>query len=380
MGAAPLTTEPALALLRPLCAGLSPARIEVVPDGRRTAFVPDRNLIMIARRFLRADTPVAIGALLHEVGHALVTRYNRFAAPKGTSGSLWREALNAAEETRVHQFLRRRLPGVRCYLESLFAMDEPPEPEHLESELIVFLGAVGTCDRFVRLPFLEHFPLAAAAFRRTAKARARYAATLPPDDLIPLPGLAERYADAVLPLLNHAKAGSDDPVEAEIICAAAMAHRIFLAEIWPEMQALAERDQGRIAQALDENDDLGMRAGRDSETLAGAVLARQALRAWADAHDRGSAREIAVSASARPIRPRFPRSHVFCSRDIWRSGSSSWSASDLSAIPVDWSAPNTLRPSLVMPRWPWRCVPPCHAGLGTVLAAIDPDLASTLPA
>jgi len=36
-------------------------------------------------------------------------------------------------------------------------------------------------------------------------------------------------------------------VEAEIRCAAALAHRIFVAEIWPVVEKLAAQDQSRIA-------------------------------------------------------------------------------------------------------------------------------------
>jgi len=115
----------ALELLRALCGALTSGGIEVIADDQRTAFTPATKTLMVARRFLAAETPVAIGALCHEVGHVLVTRYNLFTLPGDAPPSLWWQALNAVEETRVHCFLRRRLPGTRSYLDALFGMDDP---------------------------------------------------------------------------------------------------------------------------------------------------------------------------------------------------------------------------------------------------------------
>ena len=289
MGIAAMNAESNLEFVRTVCAGLTPAGIEVVPHAHESAFVPSRNLILIARRFLATDKPVAIGILLHEVGHSLVTRYDRFAMPKAVSAPLWKAALNAVEETRVHSFLQRRLPGVRPYLEALFAMDEPPPPERFESELLVFLSAVATCDRYVNLPFLEHFKLAATAFHRTSGSRARYAATLPPANLMPLPNLEDRYERDVVPLLRNTNAGTDDRVEAEIMCGAAAAHRIFLVEIWPEMQALAARDETNLARVLQDDQALHATAQRRCKASAAADLAKVILRKWAATHDGATA-------------------------------------------------------------------------------------------
>jgi hypothetical protein len=280
-----------LGLLRALCSGLTPGGIEVVADDQRTAFVPKRKCIMVARRFLAAETPVGIGALLHEVGHVLVTRYHLFAEPPDVPQALWWQALNAVEETRVHRFLRRRLPGVGGYLDALFAMDEAPGPEAFESDLVVFLAAAAAWDRHPSLPFLAGFPAAEAAFRRTEPARSSYTRRLPPPDLMPLPNLDQRYERLVLPALDApvlvaADSRSVVPLEAEVRCAALAALRVFGEGIWPEIMALAARDQARIARSVADDPDLRLAAERDD---AGAVrehaaLARRVLRAWMDAH------------------------------------------------------------------------------------------------
>jgi hypothetical protein len=317
-----------LGLVRALCSGLTPGGIEVVADDRRTAFVPARRRIMLARRFLAADTPVAIGALLHEVGHVLVTRYHLFAEPPDVSQALWRQALNAVEETRVHCFLRRRLPGVSGYLDALFAMDDAPGPEAFESDLMVFLAATATWDRHPSLPFLAGFPAAAAAYHRTEAARTRYTRTLPPPDLVPLPDLDERYEDLVMPALEartvdvaasdvaasdvaaseaaHSEVAvwaspalettdpdSVVPLEAEVRCAAASALRIFVSSVWPEIMTLAARDHARIAQSVSDDPDLRAAAECD-ETGAErefAALAQRALRDWMAAHGTDAAPE-----------------------------------------------------------------------------------------
>jgi Mg-chelatase subunit ChlD len=291
----------ALGLLRALCSGLTPGGIEVVADDQRTAFVPKRKRIMVARRFLSADTPVGIGALLHEVGHVLVTRYHLFTEPPDVPQALWWQALNAVEETRVHRFLRRRLPGVGGYLDALFAMDEAPGPDAFESDLVVFLAATAAWDRHPSLPFLAGFPAAEAAFHRTEPARSSYTRTLPPPELMPLPNLDQRYERLVLsgleapalvapamvaPALVTTDSGSVVPLEAEVRCAAASALRVFGAGIWPEIMALAARDQARIARSVADDPDLRLAAERDDAEAVREhpVLARQALRAWMDAH------------------------------------------------------------------------------------------------
>jgi VWA domain containing CoxE-like protein len=280
-----------LGLLRGLCNGLSPGGIVVVADDEHTAFMPHRRKILVARRFLSADTPVAIGALLHEIGHALVTRYHLFAGPEDIRQALWWQALNAVEETRVHCFLRRRLPGVGGYLDALFAMDEPPESEAFESDLLVFLAATATWDRHPSLPFLAGFPAAMAAFHRTEPARLRYMRALPPPDLVPLPNLNARYASVVAPALDPTASEvgkSEDvvPLEAEVRCAAASALEIFVEAIWPEITALAGRDHARIARLVSDNLDLRIAVTSD-EAMAvygRAALVRQAMRAWIAAH------------------------------------------------------------------------------------------------
>jgi Mg-chelatase subunit ChlD len=271
-------SDEVLALLRALCAGLSPHGIEVLPDDTRTAFMPRRNRILVSRRFLAADTPVAIGALLHEVGHALVTRYDRFDLPEKGNEALWRDGLNAVEENRVHSFLRRRLPGVGRYLEALFAMDEVPVEDHFESDLLAFLGATAVWDRYQSLPFLAHRPVAAAVFARTGAARRRYSATLPPSDFAPRPDLARRYVRDVAPSLIGDDDASIAPGEAEILCAAAAALTVFQNEIWPEIEKLAACDQTRIAASLRNNPHLREEAEPAVEARQGAPLAARALR------------------------------------------------------------------------------------------------------
>lgn len=284
-----MSEERALGLLRALCCGLAEGGIAVVADDRRTAFEPGRKRIMVARRFLSADTPVAIGALLHEVGHVLVTRYNLFAEPQGVFQGLWWRAQNALEESRVHHFLRRRLPGVGCYLDPLFAMDGPPDRDTLESDLVAFLAATATWDRHPSLPFLEGFPAAAAAFHQTEPARMTYTRTLPPPDLLPMPDLAQRYGQFVVPALKAEDLEEVVPLEAEVRCVAACALQVFRVEIWPEMLLLAARDHARIVQSLTDDPDLrsALRAAECDGSKAvkgGAELARRALRAWMRAH------------------------------------------------------------------------------------------------
>ena len=263
-----------------MCAALSPGGIDVVADDTRTAFVPAERRIMVARQYLRAETPVAVGAVLHEIGHALITRYHLFVEPDSAISSVWLNSSNAAEEARDHCFLRRRLPGVRRYLRALFGADELPGVAELECELFAFLAAMAAADRFVEFPFLAPFSAAAATFARTAGARDRYNHALPPPDLMPRPGLSERYARDVSPVLRRPDEGLVDPVEAEILCAAAAARRIFVTEIWPEILLLIEDDVGHIARALLVDPMLREHAERRGRTPTGARLAREALHAW----------------------------------------------------------------------------------------------------
>ena len=282
----------ALELLRALCGALTSGGIEVIADDQRTAFTPATKTLMVARRFLAAETPVAIGALCHEVGHVLVTRYNLFTLPGDAPPSLWWQALNAVEETRVHCFLRRRLPGTRSYLDALFGMDDPPDAEDVESEAVALLGAAATWDRHPSLPFLAGFPAAADAFYCTRLARERYARTLPPRDLEPLANLGQRYAKLVAPALAAEASDAFAEVEAEVRCSAALALTLFRTEIWPVITGLAERDKARIAWSLREHPDLlagAERAIERDEARPGCDLARRALRGWIRSHGMGTA-------------------------------------------------------------------------------------------
>ncbi|MBV9735048.1 MAG: VWA domain-containing protein [Acidisphaera sp.] len=280
--------EPVLDLLRALCRGLCPGGIDVVAHDSLTAFAPAEGRIMVARSHLSAPTPVSIGAVMHEIGHVFVSRYHLFARPADASALLWGFSQNAMEESRVHCFLRRRLGGVNEYLNALFATVDLPEADALESDVVAFLAASGIHDRIPRLPFLGRFPAAAACFRRTADARARYARTLPPAGLAPLAGWAERYARSVAPLLRE-PAGRPDPSEAEILCAAASARTVFVREIWPEIMALAERDRRRIARALAGDSELLEEAKHAAKSAAGEPVARRALRAVRQADERSRA-------------------------------------------------------------------------------------------
>jgi hypothetical protein len=271
-------TAATLAFLRGLCAGLSPIPVEVIEDERITAFEPGRGRILVARRFLEAEGPVATGALLHEMGHLLATRYHRFRRPSGVSAALWRHALNAVEETRIHLFLRRRLPGAWPYLRALFAMDPPPRASRFESDLMVFLAAAAIRDRYRRLPFVAAFPVAAGAFARAASALQRYTEALPPADFATLPGLGARFARDVEPWLDG-DCPDVTPVEAEILCAAAAALQVFMDGIWPVILGLMASDRARIVCALGQDPGLRAQAERVAGRPDGARLARWALRA-----------------------------------------------------------------------------------------------------
>jgi hypothetical protein len=225
---------------------------------------------------------------VHEVGHALVTRYQLFPEPPEVARGLWWQALNAVEENRVHRFLRRRLPGVGRYLGALFEMDEAPGPEAFESDVVVLLAATATWDRHPSLPFLDSFPVAAEAYYRTEPARLAYTRMFPPPDLMPTENLGQRYGQLVAPLLETPDRGEVVPLEAEVRCNAAAALNIFRNDIWPEIQALAHRDHARIAKSMDESEALRAAgaAARDGKASAAdqARLAYRALRAWMDDH------------------------------------------------------------------------------------------------
>jgi hypothetical protein len=99
--------------LNALVAGLALRGPITVVCGSETAYSPKERKIIISRKYLEGDPEAALGAAAHEVGHELITRYHLLAEEKGEHQSLWRLALNAAEDPRVHVFLFNRTPGVR---------------------------------------------------------------------------------------------------------------------------------------------------------------------------------------------------------------------------------------------------------------------------
>jgi len=153
-----------------------------------------------------------------------------------------------------------------------------------ESDLVVFLAAAATWDRYPGLPFLRSFPAPAAAFDRTRDARMRYANILPPADLVVQADLPRRYADGVVPILEDEVRADVASLEAEIRCSAADALQVFIAEIWPEILTLAARDERRIGRSLADDPGLRATAARKAEAARDAALARQAMRAWTSRH------------------------------------------------------------------------------------------------
>ena len=267
-----------LDLLRALGRGVLAQPIDIVADDR-TAYSPAENRILVARSYLDASSPVAVGALLHETGHVNVSRYNLFKVPSNVWSKLWLQSLNAVEEARANLFMTRRWPGAQAPLAALFATDPKFTGDSFESALLAFLMAAAACDRKASFDFLDSFPKARAAFVITAQARELYAETLPPADFSAHPRLADRYDRLVKPLLLPARQDDAvDPVEAEARCAAASAYLLFRQHIWPEIWALFCHDRDRIVHALSAAPELRAMAERANNANARGAAAQQALR------------------------------------------------------------------------------------------------------
>lgn len=278
-----------LARLRGVASGLvlDPNRLRV-EIGQATAYRPADGTITIAAGLFLADPAAALGGAAHEIGHALVSAYHLVEDETGRE-AIRGLALNAAEDPRVHAFLRRRTPGVGAWLEALFALDPRPGPGAITSELLGFLGAMASADRGYEPAWLGALPCAAAALDRTREARAAYAHTLPADDFTAPPGAAARYQAEVAPRLSAGAPTLPAPADAQVAArlAAFAAYDIFRARIWPEVVALARIDEARVARALARDPDLRKRAEAAAGRQAKAV--RCALKALGAAGRDGGA-------------------------------------------------------------------------------------------
>ncbi|MGO8954967.1 MAG: hypothetical protein ACLPWS_01105 [Rhodomicrobium sp.] len=275
-----MTGYPMMARLESLAAALIPGGGVSVALGSTTAYAPGERRITIEHGLLAHDEAVALGAVSHEIGHALITRYQHYPAPAGTERGLWLLACNAAEDPRVHVFLKRRLPGIQPWLRALFDVEPPPPKGEIVSELVGFLSAMAMEDRYAGLPFLETLPGARSAFRRTAAARRRYATTLPPADLCAEPGAPARWRENPAdrsPVAPAISAGSA-AIEAGVRHAARAALKVFRTNIWPEILRLIESDTDHVAGVLDQDEDLRRLASCPGlEDSAAASLAVEAM-------------------------------------------------------------------------------------------------------
>ena len=275
-----MSAETPLPHLRALASGLSPQGHVTVEIGDTTAYTPALGRVTIGRDVAQANDPApALGALAHELGHALITRYTLFRAPL-VERRIWWFALNAVEDPRVHLFLRRRFPGVGPWLRGLFDLHTPPLPGEIVSDLEGFLLAAAACDRHPEIPFLETLPAARTAFARTAAERAAYAATLPLSDLTPPEAIATRYCDEVVARLSAIAPPLPMPGEAEagVRLSALLACDLFQTAIWPEVRGLMRLDTERVGAALQRDETLRREAEEAPPgTAKAAALARQAL-------------------------------------------------------------------------------------------------------
>lgn len=174
----------AAAELTALAAGLCHSTGLTLTVGDRWAFATSTGTLIVSEADLEAHGARACAGLVaHEVGHALISRYNdlREVAPLPISQAYWRAILNSIEDGRVEQWMRRRFPGAHLWLDEL--LDRQAKPAELPPvvELLFALADEGERD-FASVD--TQFKTVRYVLERTRPPRALYTRVLvpPPDD------------------------------------------------------------------------------------------------------------------------------------------------------------------------------------------------------
>lgn len=250
--------EAASQRLLALAAGLShKSGIRVEISERSWSWNIQDHVLKVARdSIVQHGVERCFGYVAHEIGHCLISRYPDFDLSRCSFGTL-APLLNAIEDPRVETFMALRFPGVKPWIDQIYAQVRRTDLDSntLKRAPYAMLFGLGCIEEFhndwqaVSLPL----PLAVLhALEATRLARQRYAQTLPPADLSAAADARRDYAETVLPQLADPPVAPDLRAMAVYVSAWRALH-IAQTEILPSAQLLHELDVLRLGRTLDEN-------------------------------------------------------------------------------------------------------------------------------
>ncbi len=221
----------------------------------RTLLVPDDALD-------RYGIDGCAGVVAHEVGHALISRYGEF-VDRPAPEHLARETLNALEDPRVEEWMSRRYPGARAWIDR--AHETNPDPAHAIPHIQLLLAVVREGrylgrDQEPPPTSVEYPARVVAALERTRAARRAYVRDHLPSpslDDAPLHALAEHEKHCAPHLADHAGRWPASSEEAWIRVLARRAFELAAAEVIPELFAVFRADADHLANAIDHDGTLG---------------------------------------------------------------------------------------------------------------------------
>lgn len=253
--------EAASQRLLALAAGLahqSGIRVEISDSS--WAWNVQNHVLQVARdSIVEHGVERCFGYVAHEIGHCLISRYPDFDL-SGWPGAITASILNAIEDPRVETFMAQRFPGVKPWINQIYAQSQRAEltGETLARAPYSALYVLGCIEEYhndwqaVGTPYPG---VVAQALAATRHARQQYAQTLPLADFSAQDDSALAFAQEVRPRLDDPSI-SPDHREMAIYVSAWRAFHIAQSEILPSALSLHLLDVHRAGRVLDGDTEL----------------------------------------------------------------------------------------------------------------------------
>ena len=277
------TLESSAAQLHGLAAGLCEEAGIQLQIAEEWSWNPRQRILNIAQSSLIEQGAIyCAGYVSHEIGHVFLSRYILFRHNNELPYPLERQLLNALEDPRVDEWMGRRYPGAKIWLDRIHKDDLKLPLRENKPGIITFMME---CARepsrnwqSLKNPYLSD--RVAQALEQTRQSRQQYHNELPPvHQASPVhdAGLIEFFRQQVIPdVVNPKGFASCHPAELRVLCSAWKAWIIARQTIFPVVKKLFTSDIQQVTNVMAQNPDMASQIAQtldaDNNMLASALL------------------------------------------------------------------------------------------------------------